>query len=99
MDTIGSAKSSLGMPMTEMSDRRAIGRTKIAKGALLFFGESAGVNACTVHDVTNSGAGIQLQGLKILPLEFALSFDNFRSVRMCRLVWRQGDFFGAALES
>jgi len=56
-------------------------------------------NSCTVHDVTNSGAGIQLQGLKILPLEFAISFDNFRSIRMCRLVWRQSDFFGVAFES
>jgi hypothetical protein len=87
------------MPMTEVSDRRAIGRTKIAKGALLFFGESVGISSCTVYDVTNSGAGIRLQGLKILPLEFALSFDNFRSVRMCRLIWRQSDFFGVAFES
>jgi len=34
--------------MKEMSERRSIGRTKIAKGALLFFGESAGANSCTV---------------------------------------------------
>jgi len=85
--------------MTEASDRRSIGRTKISKGALLFFSERAGVHACTVHDVTNSGAGIRLQGLKIMPLEFALSFDNFRSVRMCRLIWRQSVFFGVAFES
>ena len=98
-DTVGSTRSSLSLRMTETSDRRSIGRTKIAKGALLFFSEVAGVHSCTVHDVTNSGAGIRLQGLKVLPLEFALSFDNFRTVRMCRLVWRQGDFFGAAFES
>jgi hypothetical protein len=67
--------------------------------ALLFFSEGSGVYSCTVYDVTNSGAGIRLQGLKVMPLEFALSFDNFRSVRMCRLVWRHGDFFGAAFES
>jgi hypothetical protein len=73
MDAIGSTKNSSSTPMAKMSDRRSIRRTKIAKGALLFLGESAGVNSCTVHDVTNSGAGIQLQGLKILPLEFALS--------------------------
>ena len=67
--------------------------------ALLFFGESSGIYSCTVHDVTNSGAGIQSQGLKVIPLEFALSFDNFRSARMCRLAWRQGDFFGVVFES
>lgn len=85
--------------MTAMTDRRSIGRTKIAKGAMLFFGENSGVYACTVQDVTNSGAGIRLQGLKVIPLEFALSFDNFRSVRVCRLVWRKGEIFGAAFES
>ena len=99
MDTIGSTRSSSSARMTETSDRRSVGQTKIAKGALLFFGESSGVYACTVHDVTNSGAGIQSQGLKVIPLEFALSFDNFRSARMCRLVWRQGNFFGAALKA
>jgi hypothetical protein len=48
---------------------------------------------------TNVGAGIRAQDLKILPLSFALSFDNFRTVRMCRLIWRQGDFLGVAFES
>jgi hypothetical protein len=54
MDTIGSTKSSLSTPMKEpmkeMSDRRSTGRTKIAKGVLPFFGGSAGVNSCVVHD-------------------------------------------------
>jgi hypothetical protein len=36
---------------------------------------------------------------KVVPLDFALSFDNFRTVRMCRLIWRQGDFLGVAFES
>lgn len=85
--------------MMATADRRSIGRTKITKRALLFFGENMGVCACTVHDVTNSGVGVRLQGLKVMPLEFALSFDNFRSVRMCRLVWRKADIFGAAFES
>jgi hypothetical protein len=79
--------------MTEMSDRRSVGRTKIGRG------EGSGVDPCAVYDVTNSGARIGLQGPKVIPPEFALSFDNFRSVRMCRLAWRQGDFLGAAFES
>jgi hypothetical protein len=79
-------------------ERRSIGRTKILKGALLFLSDKTGVHPCTVRDVTNAGAGIRAEDLKILPLSFALSFDNFRSVRMCRLIWRQADFFGAAFE-
>jgi hypothetical protein len=80
-------------------ERRSIGRTKILKGALLFFSEKTGVQSCTVRDVTNSGAGILAQNLQIMPLEFALSFDGFRTLRMCRLIWRQDDFLGAAFES
>jgi hypothetical protein len=81
-------------------DRRSIGRTKICKDALLFFSEATGVHSCTVRDVTNLGAGIRIeQNLKIVPLDFALSFDNFRTIRMCRLVWRQGDFLGVVFES
>lgn len=48
MVAIGSTKNSSSTPMKEVSERRSIGRTKIAKGALLFFGESAGGNSCTV---------------------------------------------------
>jgi hypothetical protein len=80
-------------------ERRSIGRTKIQKGALLFFSEKSGVQACTVRDVTNVGAGIRAPNLQIMPLEFALSFDGYRAVRKCRLTWRQGDFFGVAFES
>ena len=79
-------------------DRRSIGRMKILKGALLFLSDKTAVHPCTVRDVTNGGAGIRAQDLKVLPMSFALSFDNFRSVRMCRLIWRQADFFGAAFE-
>jgi hypothetical protein len=81
-------------------DRRSIGRTKICKAALLFFGETTGVHSCTVRDITNLGAGIRIeQDLKIVPLDFALSFDNFRTIRMCRLIWRHGDFLGVAFQN
>jgi hypothetical protein len=35
----------------------------------------------------------------MLPLDFALSFDGVRTVRKCRLVWRQEEFIGVAFES
>jgi hypothetical protein len=75
-------------------ERRAIGRTQINRSALLFFHGQADVFACCVRDATNSGAGIRLEGLNILPVDFDLSFDNFRTVRKCRLIWRDADFVG-----
>jgi hypothetical protein len=53
----------------------------------------------TVRDVTNFGAGLRTQDIPILPLTFELSFDNFRTVRRCRLIWRDGDFLGVAFQN
>jgi hypothetical protein len=80
-------------------ERRSIGRTKIAKSALLFFIGQTGVRSCGVADITNVGARIRTQDLPALPLNFELSFDHFRTARKCRLIWRDGDFVGAAFES
>jgi hypothetical protein len=55
------------------------------------------VHACALKYTTNVGAGIRLRDL-LAPLDFELSFDNFRTVRKCRLMWRDGDFSGVAFE-
>jgi hypothetical protein len=80
-------------------DRRSIRRTWIAKRASFFFSRQSGEQSCLVRDVTNVGAGIRTQDLPLLPLHFELSFDNFRSARKCRLIWREGDYIGIAFES
>jgi hypothetical protein len=46
----------------------------------------------------NLGACIRLNGLSIVPSEFGISFDSFRTMHLCRLVWRQGDFLGVAFQ-
>jgi hypothetical protein len=80
-------------------ERRSIARTAISKDALLFFDAQRGVLTCRVQDVTNSGAGIELQNISLLPLNFQLSFDKFHTVRECRVIWRQGDFVGVAFQN
>ena len=80
-------------------ERRTIGRTRINRNALLFFRGQADVFPCCVRDVTNSGAGIRLEGLNVFPVEFDLSFDGFRTIRKCRLIWRDTDFVGLAFET
>jgi hypothetical protein len=45
------------------------------------------------------GASLRLNGLNIVPSEFGTSFDNFRTMRCCRLIWRDSDFVGVAFES
>jgi hypothetical protein len=81
------------------TERRSNGRTFINRGAQLFFKGQAGIFGCQIRDATNQGAGIRLIGLNVVPLKFDLSFDNFRTIRTCRLVWRDGDFAGIAFEN
>jgi hypothetical protein len=58
-----------------------------------------GVQSCTVRDITNLGAGVDAQDLQMVPLDFDLSFDGFRTGRSCQLMWRQGDFLGVVFAS
>jgi hypothetical protein len=99
MDAIGSTKGLSSILMNSQSERRSVGRTKVAKSALLFFGSARGVFGCSLRDVTNIGAGIRLDTINVLPPDFELSFDNFRTIRKCRLVWRQGDLTGVAFQN
>jgi hypothetical protein len=94
----GSTSGSLSR-VIKMNERRSIGRTKIVKDALLFFGEQSGVRSCAVTDITNAGACIHLRDLPVLPLNFELSFDKFRTSRKCLLIWRDRYCAGVAFES
>jgi hypothetical protein len=80
-------------------ERRAVSRTTINREVLMFFTGDDRVHPCCVHDVTNLGACIRLNGRSVVPSEFGISFDSFRTMRRCRMVWRDGDFVGAAFES
>jgi hypothetical protein len=79
------------------AERRRASRTPFDRNALLFFAGQPGLFGCSVRDVTDSGAGIHLRGLRVLPVEFNLSFDNFRTTRGCRLIWRNDDVVGVSL--
>jgi hypothetical protein len=80
-------------------ERRAVGRTTINRDVLMFFTGQDRVHECCVRNVTNRGASLRLNGVNIVPSEFGISFDKFPTMRRCRLIWRDGDFVGAAFES
>jgi hypothetical protein len=79
-------------------DRRAAGRTGIGRGALLFFKGQPGARGCYVVDISDCGAKLRTHNLSVLPTTFGLTFDNFETIRGCRLVWRDGDLFGVAFD-
>jgi hypothetical protein len=74
-------------------ERRAIARTRIDRGALLFFAGRSGMFECHVRDATMHGAGLRLNGLNTIPERFDLSLD-FGVLCNCQIVWRDGDHIG-----
>ena len=82
-----------------LRERRAYTRTKIDIQAKIIFSPEKGPLTCAVRDATNRGAGILADSIKLLTLSFELSFDNFRTVRDCRLIWRNGNLFGVAFRN
>ena len=77
-----------------MPERRSIERRWIYRSALLSVPQLKFIGTCRLRDLTDKGAGMRIEMLPLLPMEFELSFDGFLSRKQCELVWRQGDFVG-----
>ena len=83
-----------GFAVWRGAERRSIERTRIRKDALLFVAGQIIAQPCRVRDISESGVGLHLNGLAILPMTFELSFDGPRPIWKCKLVWRDGDYIG-----
>jgi hypothetical protein len=80
------------------NDRRAVCRAGIGRSALLFFKGQPGARGCKVIDISDSGAKLRTHNLSVLPSTFDLTFNNFETIRRCRLVWRDEELLGIAFE-
>jgi hypothetical protein len=65
---------------------------------LLFFRGGRQLHACVAWDVTQASARIRSDGLGLLPVDFYVTIDKFRSIARCRLVWRHQDRIGVVFE-
>jgi PilZ domain len=70
-----------------MLEQRKIPRSRVLKSAKLILGNSSTFD-CTVRDLTNFGARIELPNTVGLPEKLELTFDGGRSVRRSRIAWR-----------
>ncbi len=77
-----------------MEERRQLARHAVLKGARIAFGDQSSLINCTVRNITSDGACLNFTTTMPASESFALSFDNFRSTRTCRVVWRQADRLG-----
>ena len=76
------------------NDRRAFVRVVIYRDALLSIPGHIMAQPCSVRDLTVMGASVRLKGIALLPVKFEISFDGFRNLQRCRMIWRDGDFAG-----
>jgi len=68
-----------------MTERRWVQRTRVLKGSKIVLENHSSPFDCTVCNLTNLGACVQLPSSVGIPDAFALSFDSGRSSRRCRV--------------
>ena len=88
------------MKTSEISgqERRRVRRTRVVKGAKIIFSQGALTAHCLVHDLTNLGACLRVSDPAGMPARFELTFDDGRSGRACRVIWRHTDSVGVSFE-
>ena len=83
-----------------VEDRRLLPRTRILKGAQIFWPTGAAVTwpngsslvKCVVRNLSETGAKIEVRGP--VPETFEIVFDVDHSRRSCHVVWRKGAMIG-----
>ena len=78
------------------SEKRAAPRYRVLKGATIAF-DGNGV-ACTVRNLSSSGAAVELAGPVRLPPSFMLLIEKDQFIRRCRPVWSSDKRIGVAFE-
>lgn len=68
------------------------------KDGLLFF-ETGPELRIRAYDVSHTRAVVHADGLRLVPIRFFITLDNFLTVGKCRLLWRYRDDIGVSFES
>jgi hypothetical protein len=65
---------------------------------LLFFRGGREVRKCIAYNVTQVSARMYSDRLGLLPIDFFVTFDNFRTIGRCQLAWRCRDHIGVVFD-
>ena len=79
-----------------MIEKRAAQRFRVFKGGRIAFG--GGGVACTVRNMSTSGAAVDLEQQIALPPSFMLLIERDRFKRRCRPVWHNDKRVGLAFD-
>lgn len=71
-----------------MEERRQGQRTQMARYAKIIVNQQPCLIDCTVRNLTNHGACLEVATSRDIPAEFDLTFSSSHSCRRCHVVWR-----------
>lgn len=77
-----------------MQEKRATFRKRVLKTAQIILSDKAPRLDCTVRNLSNTGACLQLSTTYGIPMNFDIVFDGVR--RPCRAIWRTDTKMGVA---
>ena len=81
-----------------MVERQRIVRSRIFAPVIVIPSQGSLLRDCAVRDITSLGARLESSDVPVLPTDFALTFDNARTLRRCRLIWRIANEAGVTFE-
>ena len=77
-----------------MIERRALERIEINQAAMLHLDGIRGIYPCMVMNYHHHGAKLYCSTFHIVAFEFDLSFDGFKTMKHCHVVWRDRNSCG-----
>ena len=80
-----------------MNEKRISPRKRVLKGAFIITSDKAPKLACTVKNISDTGAALQVSTTFGLPAAFDLIVDNQR--HHCRSMWRTDTKIGVKFET
>jgi hypothetical protein len=80
--------------MGEQEERRKLHRARTLKGGRIVFNRGFGAAECTVRNLTDFGALLEIGEVFGLPSEFELQINLELRRHSCRVIWRDGQRLG-----
>lgn len=81
-----------------MTDRRQDARVSTHLRGLIKYGAAGQQMACSVENLTTTGAGLHVGTTFGLPRVFQLNVDGEPQARHCRVVWTEGKRLGVTFD-
>jgi hypothetical protein len=80
--------------MGELKERRKLHRARTLKGGRIVFNRGFGAAECTVRNLTDLGALLEIGEVVGIPSEFELQINSEIRRNSCRVIWRDGRRLG-----